>query len=207
MAISTYTELQSAVANWLARSDLTSRIPEFITLGQARINRDVRCPQMVTKSTSFSINAEYVNVPSDFLDVKHFYITSATPRQSLQPMDAGSMTDDYTTSGQPKFFSVEGTQFRFSPAPSQTYTATLLYYAKPATLATTTQETNSLFPTVAPDLYLYASLLEAESFIQNDPRLATWAQAYQRGVDSLNSAAKLSVHGGPLQTRPDGPVY
>ena len=200
MAISTYTELLSAVANWLGRSDLTSRIPEFVTLAQARINRDVRAREMETKNATFSITGEYVNLPTGFLEVKHFYL-NADPRRALEPADAGWMTS-YTTSGEPKHFSVEAGQFRFSPVPSETEEATLIYYVKPATLVASSAETNTLFPSVAPDLYLYASLLEAESFIQNDPRLATWAQAYERGVAALNSTAKGSKHGGPLMTRP-----
>jgi hypothetical protein len=167
----------------------------------------VKAKVMETKNTSISITAEYVNVPTDFLEVKHFYLTSTTPRQSLDLLDESAMTDKYTVTGQPKFYSVDGTQFRFSPTPSGTYTATLVYYAKPATLATTTQETNSLFPSVAADLYYYASLLEAEAHIQNDPRLAVWKQAYDTGVQALNSQNKKSRQGGPLQTRPDGPVY
>jgi hypothetical protein len=40
MAISTYTELQAAIPNWLGgRADLTLRIPEFITLCEAKLNR------------------------------------------------------------------------------------------------------------------------------------------------------------------------
>jgi hypothetical protein len=200
MAIATYTDLLAAAANWLARADLTSRIPEFVTLAQARINRQVRSKLMETKSTSISINAEYVNVPSDFLQVKNFYITDA-PRSNLEPADSAYMTDAYKTSDRPKYYSVEGSQFRFSPTPASTYTATLLYYAKPATLATTTQETNSLFPTNA-DLYLYATLLEAESFIQNDPRLAVWKAGYDEALQNINDASRGARHGGPLMTRP-----
>jgi hypothetical protein len=200
MAISTYTELLTAAANWLSRADLTSRIPEFVTLAQARINRQVRANAMETKSTSITIDAEYEDVPADFLQVKNFYITTGV-RASLEPMDSGGMTDRYTTSGRPKFYSVEGTQFRFSPAPDAAYTATLVYYAKPATLATTTQETNSLFPANA-DLYLYATLLEAESFIQNDARLSVWKTAYDDALTSLNDQSGNWRHGGPLTTRP-----
>jgi hypothetical protein len=197
----TYTTLLAEVASYLSRADLTSTIPTFVQLAQARINRDVRCREMITKSASFSITGEYVNLPSDFLEVKHFYL-NASPRKTLAALDAEGMTDLYPSSdSEPRYFSVEGAQFRFSPAPSATVTATLIYYAKPVTLATTTAETNVLFPTVAPDLYLYASLLEAESFIQNDPRLAVWAEAYQRGVEALNSSARGSRHGGPLMTR------
>ncbi len=37
MSIVTYTDLQSAIGNWLARSDLSANIPDFITLAEARI--------------------------------------------------------------------------------------------------------------------------------------------------------------------------
>lgn len=195
----TYTTLLAEVAAYLARSDLTSIIPTFVQLGQARINRDVRCVEMETKNATFSITGEYVNLPTGFLAVKHFYLNTS-PRRALEPADAGTMTA-YTSTDDPKYFSVEAGQFRFSPVPSATVSATLIYYVKPATLVATSQETNTLFPTIAPDLYLYASLLEAESYIQNDPRLAVWADAYARGVEALNSAAKGSRHGGPLTTR------
>ena len=36
MAITTYSELQSAIADWLNRSDLTSVITSFISLGEAQ---------------------------------------------------------------------------------------------------------------------------------------------------------------------------
>lgn len=201
MTISTYSELLTAAANWLGRVELTSRIPEFVTLAQARINRQVRAKAMETKSTTISIANEYENVPSDFLQVKHFYTTAPAPRKNLEPMDAAMMTNGYVTSGQPKYFGVDGTQFRFAPTPNQTYTATLIYFAKPATLAVTTQETNSLFPTNV-DLYLYATLLEAEAFASNDPRLAVWKQAYDDALNSLNSQSGNWRHGGPLMTRP-----
>jgi hypothetical protein len=198
----TYTTLLAEVASYLSRADLTSMIPTFVQFAQTRINREVRVQAMETKNATFSITGEYVNVPSDFLEVKHFYL-NVSPRQTLVSHDLEGMTDEYPSSNKPKYFQVVGSQFRFSPVPDATYTATLIYYAKPATLVTTSQETNSLFPTIAPDLYLYASLLEAEPFIQNDPRIATWGQAYERGIANLASAAKrASTAGGSLMTRP-----
>lgn len=205
MALATYTNLLAAVATHLGRSDLTSVIPDFVTLAQARINRQVRAKSMETKSTSITIDAEYEDVPADFLEVKSFYFTSTTPRAVLQYLPADSMLN-YTTSGQPKFFTVVGGQFRFAPVPTGSYTATLVYYAKPATLAASSQETNSLFPANA-DLYLYATLLEAEAFIQDDPRLAVWKSAYDEALAYINRAAGNWRHGGPMATRPDSPVY
>jgi len=38
MSIATYSELQTAVADWMHRTDLTAKIPDFITLAESRIN-------------------------------------------------------------------------------------------------------------------------------------------------------------------------
>lgn len=49
--ISDYASLQTAIADWLARADLTDQIPTFITLAEARLNRDLRLASMqVTRS-------------------------------------------------------------------------------------------------------------------------------------------------------------
>ena len=39
MAITTYTELKSAIADYMARSDLTGNVEDFIALAEARLNR------------------------------------------------------------------------------------------------------------------------------------------------------------------------
>ena len=52
MAIGTYAELQTAVANWLDRGDLTERIKEFIGLAEARMNRVLRLQLMVNVDTT-----------------------------------------------------------------------------------------------------------------------------------------------------------
>ena len=202
MAISTYTELLTAVGNWLNRTDLTSRIPEFVTLAQARINRQVRAQAMETKSASFSITGEYVNVPSDFIEARNFYITSTNPDVVLRYMPPDAMTDLYPSDNtdQPGYYSVIGTQFRFSPSPSSSYTATLIYYAKPATFVASTQETNSLFPANA-DLYLYATLIEASAFIRDD-RVELWKAGYDEALHFLNKSSNNSRFGGSMAARP-----
>ena len=201
MAIGTYTELLTAAANWLARADLTSRVPEFVSLAQARINRQVLAQAMETKSAAFSITGEYVNVPSDFKQAHHFHLNT-NPRKTLKVYDLEGMSDQYTTGGSPKYFQVVGTQFRFAPAPSTAEPATLIYFAKPATLATTTQETNSLFPANV-DLYLYATLLEAEGLLGDDARIPIWKAGYDEALHSINRLAKESRHGGgSMMTRP-----
>jgi len=40
--INDYATLQDAIARWLARTDLSQSIPDFIMLAEARINSDLR---------------------------------------------------------------------------------------------------------------------------------------------------------------------
>ena len=82
MAISTKAELHTAVANWLNRSDLTSRIPEFIELAEAGFNRNLRTRQMLSRSTT-TTSAQYISLPSDFLELLNIEITSTTPPKRL----------------------------------------------------------------------------------------------------------------------------
>ena len=63
MAISTFAELKTAAANWLDRSDLTDRIPEFIALAEARFNRVLRIRDMETVSTAIPLREEQGNIP------------------------------------------------------------------------------------------------------------------------------------------------
>jgi len=89
MAISTFAELKTATANWLDRSDLTDRIPEFIALAEARFNRNLRIRDMETVSTAISTVAgtrEY-NLPTGFVQMKEFHLTTdpLTPLAYITP--------------------------------------------------------------------------------------------------------------------------
>jgi hypothetical protein len=198
VSITTYSELQTAVGNWLGRSDLTSRIPEFISLAEAKLNRVLKSQAQETKSTSFSITAEYVNVPSDFIESRNFYVTSTDPDIALQYMAPDEMSR-YSSTGKPKFYAVVGSQFRFAPAPDGTYTSTLIYYAKLPALAS--NSTNWLL-TSHPDAYLYGSLLEAEAYGANDQRVGLWKQGYDQVVAEINGVSQRGRYGAPMAARP-----
>ena len=51
MSITTYAELQTVIAGYLARSDLTTEITDFIRLAETRLRRDLRIRQMLTSTT------------------------------------------------------------------------------------------------------------------------------------------------------------
>ena len=75
MALSTYTELKTSIANWLNRTDLTSEIAEdFIVLAEKDFNSKLRIRKMNATDASFTINAETVALPTGFLQLRDMYI-------------------------------------------------------------------------------------------------------------------------------------
>jgi len=72
MALTTYAELQTAVANYLARTDLTSQIPDFIYLAETRLRRQLRINEMLTQ-TSLTVSANQITLPTDFLELRDIH--------------------------------------------------------------------------------------------------------------------------------------
>ena len=200
MALATYGDLKSAVATWLSRADLTTIIPDFISLAHAKLMRVLRTREMETVDSAFTIGAELVNVPALFLEARTMSLQT-NPRQSMTFMDPEKMTSFYSDlTGQPKSYCVIGSQFKFSPPPDATYTATLVYYSSLAQMSATA-DTNWIL-TSHPDAYLYGALLEATSVIQDDPRIPLWKAMYEDAVNQIKSNSAKAKYGGVLQTRP-----
>jgi len=198
MAITTYSELQTAIANWLNRTDLTTYIPDFITLAETRINRDVAKMALVglekrVTSTTTSGDA-YVTLPTDVQTIKSVKLNTS-PVRRLRPMSLDAIEDAYpsTSVSKPYAYAMVGAEIRLAPIPDSAYTIEISYCYTPTVLSAS--NTSNWFLTDTPDLLLYASLLEAEPFLKNDQRIMTWQSMYDRGLesmDSLNNSQRFS---------------
>lgn len=203
MAINTYATLVTAVENWLARDDLTDRVPEFITLAEAKFNRVLIHPGMETRSTAVidtaSDEPEFLSLPSDFQSMRSVRLSGVTGKPRLEFLSQTQMADyRYSTdnvTGQPVYYSIMGSEIELAPTPNDDYTLEMVYRAYiPALTASNT--TNWLL-TLAPDLYLYGALLEAAPHIKEDERLAVWGQAVSTVIDQLNTLGeRQSVNAG-----------
>jgi len=194
MAITNYTDLQSTIADYLARTDLTTQIPLFIQLAENRLRRDLRIrPMLKVVTTSMTANDPTVALPSDFLEMRDIHIESS-PIQTLiyqNPSNFYRNTKAATLDvGAPKNYTVMGSEFQFAPIPDSAYTLKMVYYAAPTYLSSTVS--SNTFLANCPDLLLYASLGEAEPYLMNDARVQTWATLYDRGVNSLTVSDSAS---------------
>lgn len=197
MAITTYAELKTAVADFVHRGDLTTAVVDLIMLGEKRIQREVRTPDMEV-TYSQAIASGVIAVPTDFLEWKLVYINTTLTRR-LQPKTIEWIYQNYPTrssDGIPKFIGRGATNFEFGPYPDSTYTVKGFYYKR---LTSVASSWNAL-ATANPDLYLYAALAATSAYIQDEPRIAIWEEAYRMTRDDLNGEAKLQdISGAPLR--------
>lgn len=185
MAINSYSTLKSAVADFLNRDDLTSVIPTFISLAEAKFNRVLRTRHMIKRATA-TIDTQYFAMPADFLEAKKL-VLNTNPLTVVDFATAEYLDQQrastYIATGKPALFGVIGTQFEVVPAPDANYTGELTYYAKIESLSDST--TSNWLLTYAPDLYLYAALVQAAPYLKDDERIATWGQFYTSAIDDI----------------------
>ena len=194
--MTTYAELQTTIAGYLARSDLTTQIPDFIRLAEVRLRRDLRIRQMLTSTTiTCTSGTATVSIPSDFLQVSDF-VVNVNPVQPLtyQSPSLFSRNSRTTDVGKPLNYTVLASTFKLAPVPDTGYTLTLTYSAAPAFLSDT--NTSNTFLTVCPDLLLYASLLEAEPYLMNDARINTWGTMFDRAMSALTTSDEQGQYSG-----------
>lgn len=195
--IRTYSGLQTGALRWLRRVNddfFEEDVPMLIALAETRINRDLRVRLMETTAT-LTIDAASESLPTDFLEVKAL-VLQTTPKAVLTPVTPAALYTEFANgvTGQPQKYSIIGSTFRTGPAPDATYTAELIYYAKIAALSSTNTTTTVL--TANPDIYLYATLLEAAPYLKNDQRIQTWADLYQRAIGAVGVSETSARWGG-----------
>ena len=200
MALSTFTELKDAVADWLDRSDLTDRIPDFITLAEARLNRDLRIRPMEVRSTMITTSGQrYFNLPGGYLQMRNIQINTnpITPLEYITPEMLDRLYGSDTT-GKPRAYSLIGDEIQLAPIPDSDYTVEMAFYEKftPLGDGTSGTVTSNWLTTNAPDVLLYGALLEAEPFIKNDERIGLWLNAYNGAIKKLQDADARDRHSG-----------
>ena len=183
-----YTTLQATIADYLARSDLTTQIPEFIRLAEDRLLRDLRIRQMIKVATASTTAGDAtVSLPSDFVAMKDLHL-QGNPPQTIKFLSTSNFFRNAhsSTSGLPNRYTLLGAEFQFAPIPDSSYTLQMVYFYKPEYLSDT--NSSNLWLADTPDLLLYAALGEAEPYLMNDERLNTWASMYDRGVNALRKS-------------------
>ena len=200
MALGTFTELKDAIADWLDRSDLTARIPDFIALAEARINRELRIRPMEVRSTMYAtVDQQYFNLPGGYIQMRNIQLNTnpTTPLEYITPEMLDRLYGS-TTTGKPRAYTLIGDEIQLAPIPDSAYQIEMAFYEKftPLGDGTSGTVTNNWLTANAPDVLLYGALMEAEPFIKNDERIPVWLNGYSNAIDKLQKADQRDRHSG-----------
>lgn len=202
MALTTYSGLQTSIADFLNRDDLASIIPTFISLAESQINRDIRHWKMESRST-ITLAAEYVDLPADWVETISLNAGNTKPiKLASREAIADKRINSEDVSGTPKFYAHIAGKIELYPTPDESYTGELLYYAKIDALSDS--NTSNWLLSDNPDVYLYGALIHSSPYLQEDARVSVWAQLYSAAIQKVNAAseaARMSGSGLTMKNR------
>jgi len=195
MALDSFVNLKTSVADWLNRSDLTDTIPDFIRLVEAELGRILQGrPMRTSVAVSFDTTGALA-VPTDFVRPVTLTLETSVFSQPVEvkPYDYLIQKRGQLISGIPRYVSLVGNTFQFAPIPDSIYAGVLVYDAALAPLSAT-QTTNWVL-TSHPDVYLFGSLYQAAPYLKDDERIPMWESRYRSALDQIRVLATQSEYG------------
>jgi hypothetical protein len=189
MSISTFSELKTAIAGWLHRSDLTSVLADFVTLSESKFNRRLRTRQQETAFGPTTPTSYGIAIPSDFAAVRKLWRTSDRWELTQRPIDTLTFLQE---GGQSTGFAITDA-FVFDG----TSEVGGIYFAK-ITALSDAAPTNWLL-TAYPDLYLWAGLSEAAFYSKDLNSAAMWTERADALIKEINGASQRDKFSGPLR--------
>lgn len=205
--IDDYGQLKEEVAAWLNRSDLEANIPTFIYLAERKIFRRYRMPNNEkTVTYNFKEDPQYDSLGSgnsaneleltDELDTPDDYLETLSLQWEGKPMKRISLTEmqrlknRITTqeTGTPVYFCRERGKMTWWPYPSGDGVLRWIYYCDLSGGFEEDTDDNDVLR-VAPDLYLYGALLQAQPFLKPESDewnlIPVWQQYYDAAFQEL----------------------
>lgn len=184
MTISTYAELQTAVAGWIKRSDLTARIPDFIRLAEIRLKSliDLR-PLETTTDLVTTPSSATITLPTDFKSPIALWIADINPQEQLGQRLVQSMPFNVTPN-RPQFWCIDGQNIRFQCPANDSYPIKFRYSQL---FELSNSNTTNYILTGYPDVYLFGALAEAGDFTMDDANTGKWNTKFLDAVQRCSN--------------------
>lgn len=189
MSISTYSELKTAIARWLHRTDLTDDLDEIITLAENKLNSTLRLIEMETLATNTMLTtSRYLGYPSDLLELMDLAVVDDSYYRVLKYLNPEQMRKIVTTSsGEPDYYTIRG-DLEFNCVPTTADTIEIHYIVKLA--LSDAAPTNNVL-TEYPNIYLQACLVEAAQLVDDEKRISRHSQLLTEAVKLAEKRSKV----------------
>lgn len=190
--VMTYTTLLEDVRRYLERgftaeSDqiVYEQLPRLVTLAERRISRELKITGFISAVTTPLVAGVAVYMKPDRWRDTVSMAVNGSPIFARSYEYCRNYWPDESETGTPQFYADYDYQhWLITPPPAASASLEILYYEQPRFLSEDFQ-TNWLTE-YAPDVLLYATLLEATPFLKNDERINTWQGMYDRAAQALN---------------------
>jgi len=199
--ITNYSTLQTTVADYLNRQDLSAYIPTFIQLAEADMNTRLRTREMIVRATTTN-DDEFVRLPLDFLESINLQLTDGQSPLRFVTLDEADIINKRQTYTAPTFYSLMNGAIELVPPPAtgDDVEIEMVYYGKIPALSDS--NTSNWLLLKAPDVYLYGALVHAAPFLMDDQRISVFGSFYSQRIEALNDESQKSLHSGsPLVAR------
>lgn len=203
----TYASLLSDVQTYCERSDapFVTQIPRFVMMAENRLASEVRGLGFQRYVTG-TLNSNTVPKPERWRETVSFNITTASGRVFLQQRTydyCRSFAPDPALTGEPRYYADYSYEhYLIVPTPSAEYAFELAYYERPEPLSDANQ--TSWTTQYAPQLLLYATLLEAQPFLKRPDTAQQWQALYDRALQGIAQETSRRVSSDRASTSRNG---
>lgn len=172
MSIANKTELKTAISDWMARNDVSGSADDFITLGEARLNR-LLGPVATTATLTGVIGSKTIDISSlSVQEPQNLYFTSGEVEYYLTPRALGTYSIS-TVQGLPSIWAIEGNTITLDRELDDAYSFRFVYLGR---FALSDSAPTNEFLTNNPDLYMAASIVWGSVYTKDLPQAAMWKQ-------------------------------
>lgn len=189
----TYTSLKADIEEYAERHDepFITQIPRFIMLAENRIASEVRGLGML-KVVTGNMYGAVLQKPQRWRETASMNVTVDGERITVYERSyeyCRKFAPKATITGTPRFYADYGYEhWLIVPTPAVSYGFETMYYERPEPLSDINQ--TNWTTQYAPQLLLYAALLEAQPFLKLDDRIATFQGFYSGAAQGVTNEAK-----------------
>ena len=189
----TFTTLKTAIQDYTQNTESTfvTNLPTLIVQAENRIVKSVELPNFRKNVTgTLTSSSPYLSTPTDYLyPFSLAVLDSSSNYEYLLNKDVSFIRQSFpsaSTTGTPKFYAqFDDDTFIIAPTPDSNYTVELHYFYIPTSI-TTSADGTSWLGTNATEALLYASLVEAYTFMKGEPDiLSNYEKRFQEALQRL----------------------
>lgn len=189
MSISNYSELQAAISDWMARSDLSGSAPDFIKLAEARLNRILE-PVSTSATLAAPVGLNTIDISAlSMIEPTALFLTGDSEEFEIEQQPYGSFTI-LTEQGVPHVWAIKGAEIVFDRPCILAYSVRFVYQGR---FALSDSAPTNEFLTDSPDLYMAASIVWGNVYVKDMPAAAVWKDMlseFEAQVKSNNAQKK-----------------